>query len=47
MYQYSSQYYASELKNDLNPIEFIKAGPSPRLRQAFEELAHRLVVETV
>lgn len=31
----------------LNTIELIKAGPSSRLSQPFEELTHGLVVQTI
>lgn len=31
----------------LNPVELIEAGPRPSLSQAFEELAHGLVVQPV
>lgn len=31
----------------LNTIEFVKAGPSPRLSQTFKELTHGLVVQAI
>ena len=31
----------------LDAVELVKAGPRARLREALEELAHRLVVEAV